>query len=205
MSARGTGTPESVHRARKGGKGRTGRSGTGKAARRPKRGKKSGTVRIAAKPPKPASRKVVSSSKGSRALVKRPRLVKRARLVHRTPLQVRTVVPRCPIKQRGRTERTGTTVTMQAATFWRAASRRITAQRTQGAVLAEFRSAQRQLKRMQRFMRITEATLQRAQAEATRRVPRPTRPLHSSRAALWRWYRSNGWSWARFVADHGPG
>lgn len=138
-------------------------------------------------------------------MVKRPRLVKCARLVRRSSLKARTIVPRRPLKQRGRTERASTIIKMHAALFWRAASQRVTAQRMQAAVLGEFRSAQRQLKRMQRFARMTEAVIRRAEAEATRRVPRPTRPLHSSRAALWRWYQSNGWSWARFVADHGPG
>lgn len=146
-----------------------------------------------------------TASTTRRTLVKRPRLVKRERLVRRVALKVRTIVPRRPLKQRGRTERAGTIVTLHAATFWRAASRRVTAQRSQATVIGEFRSAQRQLKRMQRFARLTEAVIRRAEAEATRRVPRPTRPRHSSRAALWRWYQSNGWSWARFVADHGPG
>lgn len=206
MSARGTGTPESVHRVRKGGKGRAGRSGKGKAVRRPRRGKKSGTVRIATKPLKHVRTvKAGAVSTTRRALVKRPRLVKREQLMRRVALKARTIAPRRPLKQRGRTECAGTIVTMQAALFWRAASRRVTALRTQTAVLGEFRSAQRQLKRMQRFARLTEAAIRHAEAEATRRVPRPTRPLHSSRAALWRWYRSNGWSWARFVADHGPG
>lgn len=191
---------------RKGGKGRAGRSGKGKAVRRLRRGKKTGTVRIAPKPLKQV-RKVRAGGVGSTrcALVKRPRLVKRERLVRRPLLKARTIRPRRPLKQRGRTERAGTIVTMQAALFWRAASQRVTAQRSQAAVIGEFRSAQRQLKRMQRLARMTEAIIRRAEAEATRRVPRPTRPLHSSRAALWRWYQSNGWSWARFVADHGPG
>lgn len=206
MSARGTGTPESVHRVCKGGKGHAGRSGKGKAVRRPKHGKKTGTVRIAPKPVKQVRKlNAAAATTKRRALVKRPRLVKHARLVRRASLKARTVVPRRPLRQRGRTERAGTFVAMQAALFWRAASRRVTAQRSQAAVLGEFRSAQRQLKRVQRFARLNEVIIRRAEAEATRRVPRPTRPLHSSRAALWRWYQSNGWSWARFVADHGPG
>lgn len=164
---------------------------------------KTATARLTGKPPRQSAR--LTTGKGSRALVKRLRLVKRERLVLRSQPKVKRLVPRRPLKTRGNTERTGTVVAMQAATFWRAASRRVTVQRSQAAVLGEFRAAQRQLKRMQRFARMTEAIVRRAEIEATRRVPRPTRPLGSSRAALWRWYQSNGWSWARFVADHGPG
>ena len=64
-------------------------------------------------------------------------------------------------------------------------------------------AAFRDMKRAQRFIRQTEAMLRKAEAETTRRAIRPTRPLRSSRSALWRWYQANGWSWARFVADHG--
>lgn len=73
------------------------------------------------------------------------------------------------------------------------------------SVERQFRAAAGALKRMQRLIRQTEALLRRAEHEATRRLLRPTRPLrpHTSRAALWRWYRARGLSWARFVADHG--
>lgn len=64
-------------------------------------------------------------------------------------------------------------------------------------------AAFRDMKRAQRLIRQTEAMLRKAEAETTRRAIRPTRPLRGSRADLWRWYKVNGWSWARFVADHG--
>lgn len=73
------------------------------------------------------------------------------------------------------------------------------------AVSASFKQAAAQAKRVQRLIRQTAAQLGKAKAETTRKLLRPTRPLHSSRAALWQWYRGRGLSWARFVADHGLG
>ena len=55
----------------------------------------------------------------------------------------------------------------------------------------------------QGLIRQTKTVLKKAEAEATRRFIHPTRPLRSSRMQLWRWYRANGWSWQRFVAEHG--
>lgn len=70
-------------------------------------------------------------------------------------------------------------------------------------VAKQFKAAMRLTKRLQRLIRQTEALHRRAEAETTRRRLKPTRPLHSSRAELWRWYEQRGLSWRRFVADHG--
>jgi hypothetical protein len=73
------------------------------------------------------------------------------------------------------------------------------------SVATQFKAAMRLTKRLQRFIRQTAAVLWQTEAETTRRSVRPTRPMHSSRAELWRWYERRGLSWARFVADHGNG
>jgi hypothetical protein len=70
-------------------------------------------------------------------------------------------------------------------------------------VAKQFKAAMRLTKRLQRLIRQTEALQRQAEAATPRRAMKPTRPLHSSRADLWRWYRARGLSWARFVADHG--
>lgn len=89
--------------------------------------------------------------------------------------------------------------------LWRAASLRATAQASAAQAERDFKVARRQLKRSQAIVRLTVQLIEQAQREATRPAVRPKRPLTSSRAALWAWYRRRGLSWARFVADHGPG
>lgn len=62
------------------------------------------------------------------------------------------------------------------------------------------------MKRMQRLIRQSESQLRQAELETTRSRLRPIRRSpFTSRAALWRWYRATGRSWAQFMADHGPG
>jgi hypothetical protein len=74
----------------------------------------------------------------------------------------------------------------------------------QGDTLRQFKDAMRLFKRSARLIRQTQFLLAKASSETTRRSSYPVRP-HTSRAALWRWYRLTGRSWAQFVADHGPG
>jgi hypothetical protein len=76
--------------------------------------------------------------------------------------------------------------------------------RGQGDTLRQFKDAMRLFKRSARLIRQTQFLLAKASSETTRRSSYPVRP-HTSRAALWRWYRLTGRSWAQFVADHGPG
>lgn len=76
--------------------------------------------------------------------------------------------------------------------------------RNQGDTLRQFRDAMRLCKRSARLIRQTEFLLDQAHRETTRRSSYPVRP-RSNRAALWRWYRLTGRSWAQFVADHGLG
>lgn len=75
---------------------------------------------------------------------------------------------------------------------------------SQGDTLRQFRDAMRLFKRSARLIRQTQFLLARASREATRRSSYPVRP-RTNRAALWRWYRLTGRSWAQFIADHGPG
>lgn len=76
--------------------------------------------------------------------------------------------------------------------------------RGQGDTLREFRAAMRLFKRSARLIRQTQFLLDQARREATGRSSYPVR-LQTNRAALWRWYRMTGRSWAQFIADHGPG
>lgn len=81
---------------------------------------------------------------------------------------------------------------------------RLPAIRSQGDTLRQFRDALRLLKRSQRLIRQTQFVLGQARRETTGRSSYPVR-LKTHRAALWRWYRLTGRSWAQFIADHGPG
>jgi hypothetical protein len=76
--------------------------------------------------------------------------------------------------------------------------------RGNGDTLHQFRDAMRLFKRSARLIRQGEFVLRQAQRETTRRSSYPVR-LKTNRAALWRWYRLTGRSWAQFIADHGPG
>jgi len=202
----GTDHPDSRERARSGGKGRAGTTGKGSRTRvrRRRRAKHSkGTARRSARAAKP--RKVRASGIKARAQ-RRPRLVKRARLVKRPKLQLK--VKRFPRRApAGRVGGKGafTAGNLAAGLLWRAASQRATAQTAAALAERDFRAARRQLKHSQAIVRQTVALLDQARREATRRPIRPMRPLTSSRAELWAWYRRRGLSWARFVADHGPG
>lgn len=89
--------------------------------------------------------------------------------------------------------------------LWRSASQRATAQSAAARAERDFKAARRQLKRSQAIVRQTVALFDQARHEAARRPVRPQRPMTSSRAELWAWYRRRGLSWERFVADHGPG
>lgn len=75
---------------------------------------------------------------------------------------------------------------------------------SQGDTLSQFRDAMRLFKRSARLIRQTQFLLGRASRETTQRSSYPVRP-RTNRAALWRWYRLTGRSWAQFLADHGPG
>lgn len=91
------------------------------------------------------------------------------------------------------------------AASWRVAAVKLAAPPASNPVHA-FNAAVRQMKQAQRMVRQTEAILRKAEAATARSTNiQPTRPLHSSRAQLWRWYERRGLSWARFVADHGNG
>lgn len=208
----GTDHPDSGERTRNSGKGRAGRSGKASHTRlRKRRRAKSnhGTGRKTGKPAKP--RKVRSSGLKAKAqrrprLVKRARLVKRERLVERSVLKLR--LKRFP--RRATAGRVGgkgafTAGSFAAGLLWHAASLRATAQTAAAIAERDFKAARRQLTRSQAIVRQTVALLDQARREATRRPLRPMRPLTSSRAELWAWYRRRGLSWARFVADHGPG
>lgn len=75
---------------------------------------------------------------------------------------------------------------------------------SQGDTLSQFRDAMRLFRRSARLIRQTQFLLGRASRETTQRSSYPVRP-GTNRAALWRWYRLTGRSWAQFLADHGPG
>lgn len=75
---------------------------------------------------------------------------------------------------------------------------------SQGDTLSQFREAMRLFKRSARLIRQTQVLLGRGSRETAQRSSYPVRPK-TNRAALWRWYRLTGRSWAQFLADHGPG
>lgn len=102
---------------------------------------------------------------------------------------------------RGDKSRTGGHGGKALRSLWRAASLACASGYRDGPPAANRTRPSRDTAR--RFVRQTETALRDAGAEATRPIIRPTRPLASSRAALWEWYRRRGLSWARFVADHG--
>lgn len=202
----GTDHPDSGGRTRSGGKGRAGRAGKGSRTRLRKRRRTKGRQGPGRKAVKAAPKRKVRSSGIKVKAQRRPRLIRRARLVRRAKLQLK--VKRFP--RRATAGRIGgkgafTAGSFAAGLLWRAASLRATAQSAAAIAERDFRAARRQLKRSQAIVRQTVALLDQARREATRRPIRPMRPLTSSRAELWAWYRRRGLSWARFVADHGPG
>lgn len=202
----GTDHPDSGERTRSGGKGRAGRSGKASRTRPRKRRRTKSRQSTGRKRRRPAKPRKVSSSGIKVKAQRRPRLVKRARLVKRPKLQLK--VKRFPRRApAGRVGGKGafTAGSLAAGLLWRAASLRATVQSAAALAERDFKAARRQLKRSQAIVRQTVALLDQARREATRRPLRPMRPLTSSRAELWAWYRRRGLSWARFVADHGPG
>jgi hypothetical protein len=92
-----------------------------------------------------------------------------------------------------------------ASGLWRMASLRLTTGSATATTMRAFKAALRSIKRSEQLIRQSDSLLRQAEAEAQRRSARPTRPAHTSRAALWRWYKARGLSWDRFVADHGVG
>lgn len=176
-----------MYRARRGGKGRSGTSG-GKAAR-PLR--KRMPLRAVPPPKEIAGRRDAATNR---------RVLQTLRARHHRFARSAAVEDRAPAIRKG-----GGSAGGSAAKFWQAASIGLTTSDATTRTMREFKAALRAMKRSQQLIRQSASVLRQTEAEAQRRVVRPTRPVHSSRAALWRWYKANGWSWERFVADHGLG